>query len=102
MNRRCFMTCLGLVAIAFSIPGCSGKAPQEKQEEILSQPNVLFISVDDLNDWIEPLGGHSQAITPNLKQFADQSVCFTHNYCASAACKPSRSALLTGIHCYGV
>ena len=34
-------------------------------------PNVLFISVDDLNDWIEPLGGHPQARTPNLDASSD-------------------------------
>ena len=33
-------------------------------------PNVLFIAVDDLNDWIEPLGGHPQAKTPNLSRLA--------------------------------
>ena len=29
-------------------------------------PNVLFISVDDLNDWIGVLDGHPQVKTPNL------------------------------------
>ena len=33
------------------------------------RPNILFISVDDLNDWIEPLGGHPQARTPNLNRY---------------------------------
>jgi arylsulfatase A-like enzyme len=100
LNRREFIKTAGLGAVSLVVPGCSGKTRQEEKEEILGQVNVLFISVDDLNDWIEPLGGHSQAKTPNLKRFADQSVCFTHNYCASASCNPSRTALLTGIHCY--
>ena len=26
-------------------------------------PNVLFLAVDDLNDWIGVLGGHTQAKT---------------------------------------
>ncbi len=26
--------------------------------ETKPKPNVLLISLDDLNDWIEPLGGH--------------------------------------------
>ena len=25
------------------------------------KPNVLFIAIDDMNDWIGPLGGHPQA-----------------------------------------
>ena len=28
------------------------------------KPNILFISVDDLNDWIGCMGGHPQAKTP--------------------------------------
>jgi N utilization substance protein B len=27
---------------------------------------VLFIAVDDLNDWVGCLGGHPQALTPHL------------------------------------
>jgi hypothetical protein len=41
-------------------------------DKISQRPNVLFISVDDLNNWIEPLGGHPQAKTPNLLKFAKQ------------------------------
>ena len=28
-------------------------------------PNVLFIAIDDQNDWIGCLGGHPQVKTPN-------------------------------------
>lgn len=63
-----------------------------------SRPNVLFISIDDLNDWIEPLGGHPQAKTPNFNRLAAQSVTFTRNYCPSPGCNPSRSATMTGLH----
>ena len=62
------------------------------------KPNVLFISVDDLNDWIEPLGGHPQAKTPNFNRLAAQGVTFTKNYCPSPGCNPSRSAVMTGQH----
>ena len=41
------------------------------------KPNILFISVDDLNDWIGCLGGHPQAITPNLDRLAASGVLFT-------------------------
>ncbi|MCY4601094.1 MAG: sulfatase-like hydrolase/transferase [Acidobacteria bacterium] len=61
------------------------------------KPNVLFISVDDLNDWIEPLGGHPQAKTPNLKRLAGRSTLFSRAYAAAPLCNPSRAALLTGI-----
>ena len=61
------------------------------------RPNVLFIAIDDLNDWTGKLGGHPQARTPNLDRLADQSVWFRRAYCAAPACNPSRAALLTGI-----
>ena len=32
-------------------------------------PNVLFIAIDDLNDWIGCFGGNSQVKTPNLDKF---------------------------------
>ncbi|MGE3806826.1 MAG: sulfatase [Gemmataceae bacterium] len=61
------------------------------------KPNVLFIAVDDLNDWIGVLGGHPQARTPNIDRLAARGTLFAHAYCAAPACNPSRAALMTGI-----
>ncbi|MEM8911076.1 MAG: sulfatase-like hydrolase/transferase [Planctomycetota bacterium] len=61
------------------------------------KPNVLFISVDDLNDWIGCLGGHPQAKTPNFDRLADSGVLFTNAHCPAPACNPSRGAIMTGI-----
>lgn len=63
-------------------------------------PNVLFIAIDDLNDWASPLAGNLQALSPNLDFFAQKSVNFKRNYCTSPGCNPSRSTLLTGYHTY--
>lgn len=61
------------------------------------KPNVLFISIDDINDWVGPLGGHPQAITPNLDKFCDNgAVIFENAVTAAPICGPSRSALLSG------
>ncbi|MGY8769210.1 MAG: sulfatase-like hydrolase/transferase [Pirellulales bacterium] len=62
-----------------------------------SRPNVLFIPIDDMNDWVTHLGGHPQAITPNLDRLADRGITFTNANCAVPACNPSRTALLTGL-----
>jgi len=35
-----------------------------------SKPNVLLVSIDDLNDWVGCLGGHPQAKTPNIDRLA--------------------------------
>ncbi|HWA98966.1 MAG TPA: sulfatase [Pirellulales bacterium] len=61
------------------------------------KPNVLFIAVDDLNDWIGCLGGHPQAKTPNIDALAARGVNFEHAYCASPVCNPSRTALMCGV-----
>lgn len=61
------------------------------------KPNVLFISVDDLNDWIGCLGGHPQAKTPYIDRLAASGVLFTNAHCAAPACNPSRTAIMTGI-----
>jgi len=61
------------------------------------KPNVLFIAIDDLNDWVGYLGGHPQARTPNIDRLARRGVAFTHAYCAAPVCNPSRTALLSGM-----
>src|SRR5436190_16134533 len=61
------------------------------------KPNILFIAVDDLNDWIGCLGGHPQAKTPNIDALAARGVNFAKAYCASPVCNPSRTALMTGL-----
>ena len=61
------------------------------------KPNVLFIAVDDLNDWIGSLGGHPDTRTPNMDRLAARGMLFTRAYTVAPACNPSRAALLTGI-----
>ena len=41
------------------------------------KPNVLFIAVDDLNDWIGCLGGHPDTRTPNIDRLAARGMLFT-------------------------
>ena len=55
-----------------------------------SKPNVLFIAVDDLNDWIGPLGGHPQVKTPNLDRLAKRGVTFANAHCAAPLPKDSK------------
>jgi arylsulfatase A-like enzyme len=62
-----------------------------------AKPNVLFIAMDDLNDWIGCLGGHPQAKTPNLDRLANSGILFDNAHCPAPACNPSRTAVFTGI-----
>ena len=61
------------------------------------KPNVLFIAVDDLNDWIGCLGGHPQTKTPNIDKLAASGVLFRNAYTAAASCNPSRTAIFSGL-----
>jgi len=60
------------------------------------RPNVLFIAVDDLNDWIGVLGGYPGLRTPNIDRLSRRGMLFTRAYCAAPACNPSRASLMTG------
>ncbi len=62
------------------------------------RPNVLLLSIDDLNDWTGCLGGHPQARTPNIDRLAERGTLFTNAHCQSPVCNPSRASLLTGRH----
>ncbi|WP_395736077.1 sulfatase [Prosthecobacter sp.] len=61
------------------------------------KPDVLFIAVDDLNDWTSYLGGHPQAKTPNIDRLVARGTAFTNSHCAAPACNPSRAALMSGL-----
>jgi choline-sulfatase len=60
------------------------------------RPNVLLISVDDLNDWVGCLEGHPQAKTPNMDRLAEQGTLFENAHCQSPVCNPSRASMMTG------
>ena len=60
------------------------------------KPNVLLLSIDDLNDWVGCLGGHPQALTPNIDRLAKRGTLFSNAHCQSPVCNPSRASLMTG------
>jgi choline-sulfatase len=61
-----------------------------------SRPNIVMIAIDDLNDWVEPLGGHPDVKTPAMKQLAERGLTFTNAHCQAPLCNPSRTSLMTG------
>lgn len=58
--------------------------------------NVLFLSIEDLNDWVEPLGGHPDTKTPNINRLAARGMVFDAAFAAAPACSPSRTSALFG------
>ncbi len=80
-----------LLAVALaSFPVAESPARDPKK------PNVLFIAVDDLNDWVGCLGGHPQTHTPNIDRLAARGVLFTNAHCQGTMCNPSRISVLWG------
>ncbi|MFL3658866.1 MAG: sulfatase [Opitutales bacterium] len=61
-------------------------------------PNVLFISIDDLNDWPAVFKGHPQAKTPNIDRLAERGTLFADAHCQFPLCGPSRASLMSGMH----
>ena len=93
VTRRDFLRLAGAAGIAAAGGGRLAAAEREKK----NRPNVLFIAVDDLNDWIACLGGHPGVKSPNFDRLAKRGVLFTNAHCAAPLCNPSRAALMTGI-----
>ncbi len=90
--------CSALRTIAFAALALAF-VPLHAAEKARAPYNVLFIAVDDLNDWVGAFGGAPQkkSATPNLDRFAKNgSVVFQQANCAGPVCGPSRSALLSG------
>jgi len=72
-------------------------AADEPQNQPAKRPNVLFIAIDDLNDWVGCLNGHPQAKTPHLDRLASRGTLFSNAHCQAPLCNPSRSSVLTGL-----
>ncbi len=77
------------------VAGCS-TAPSSSSEP--EPKNILFISVDDLNDWVGHLDGYPGEVhTPNIDRLANNGMAFTNAHTAASACHPSRMAVMTGV-----
>jgi arylsulfatase A-like enzyme len=61
------------------------------------KPNVLFIAIDDQNDWVGALGGHPLAKTPNIDRLARRGTVFLNAHCNAPLCNPSRTSLMLGL-----
>lgn len=86
MKARLFWVCIILLAAGtFNLARAS------------EPPNVLFIAIDDLNDWVGCLNRHPNARTPNIDRLAKRGVLFSNTHCQAPICGPSRASLFTGL-----
>ena len=72
---------------------CSVNSPLQAAQK----PNILFIAIDDQNDWIGCLKGHPQIKTPHIDKVAARGTLFANAHCQSPLRNPSRPSLMTGL-----
>ncbi len=70
----------------------------EAGAKLPQQPNILFIMVDDLNDYLGTFGGHPQARTPNIDRLAASGMQFSNAHTNVPVCSPARNSLFTGVY----
>jgi len=92
LNRRTFLRA-SCAALGTGVL-CTRAAQTHASE---TSPNILFIAIDDLNDWIGCLGGHPAALTPNIDRLAKRGVLFSNAHCQAPICGPSRASLMSGL-----
>ncbi|TWT56565.1 sulfatase [Allorhodopirellula solitaria] len=100
---QCFRACrtIALLLLAIAWHGECLAADSDSvsaSDPTGERPNVLFIAVDDLNDWVGCLGGNPDAQTPNMDEFAKQSTLFRNAHCQVALCNASRTSVMTGMY----
>ena len=89
MKRRTFLKQALCSAGALGLMTCQPDRMQTK--------NVLFIAIDDLNDWTGCMGGHPHALTPNIDELARRGTLFSNAHCQAPICGPSRASVMTGL-----
>jgi arylsulfatase A-like enzyme len=89
---KCLPPILALMALATTYLLINSSCAAEN-----GKPNILMIVVDDLNDWVEPLGGHPQVKTPAIKSLADRGMLFRNAHCQSPLCNSSRTSVMLSL-----
>jgi arylsulfatase A-like enzyme len=82
-----------LILLSFLLPLSVSRSVWAKS----TKPNVLFIAIDDLNDWVGFLDGHPQAKTPHMDALAKRGRNFINAHCAVPVCSASRASVMSGI-----
>jgi len=97
---RCGWLAIILVALAGSTAVFGGQHSEEHRAAAgskTSRPNVVFIAIDDLNDWVGHLQGHPLTHTPHIDRLAQRGTTFLNAHCQAPLCNPSRTSLMLGV-----
>ena len=91
MNKHKLLSFIFLLILLNTFLAC------RPSQTLNSSPNVLMISIDDLNDWIGVLRVNPNVKTPNIDRLAKEGFLFTNAHCQAPICGPSRASLLSGL-----
>lgn len=94
------VTWIGCAMLAVHWAGAAdvpGEGSARGASSAKSKPNVVFIAIDDQNDWIGHLGGHRLAKTPHLDRLAARGTTFLNAHCQAPLCNPSRTSLMLSL-----
>lgn len=84
---KAFLSTFWILCAGLLLPGVAAEKPR---------PNILFCIADDASYEHFSANGDPVVKTPNYDRIAREGVRFTHAFCSSPSCTPSRSAILTG------
>lgn len=90
MRTYFLATVIALICLSFTLL-------EERYTETEEPPNILFIAIDDMNDWAGFLHTHPQVQTPHMDALAQAGVSFSNAHCPAPICGPSRTAILSGL-----
>ena len=98
-TRREFLKQAGLGAAAFTVSGLADSRGFASEAGQTKQPNIIFIMADDLGYGHLGCYGQENIRTPHVDRLAAEGMRFTRCYAGAPVCAPSRSVLMTGLHC---
>lgn len=87
---------LSLAALILTA-GCAGKEEKKESKAFPEQPNILWISCEDISPRIGCYGDEV-ASTPNIDRLAEEGMKFTNVYTTAPVCAPCRSGIITGMY----
>jgi arylsulfatase A-like enzyme len=98
LNRRQFLRVSATSGIAMALASAKKLPGAEKSGTKNERPNILWICTDQQRyDTINSLG-NKYIRTPNIDKLVETGTAFTHAYCQSPICTPSRASFLTGMY----
>ena len=93
-----FMKTISFMLMCLSLTMVMGQNSHQPSPKVgPKQPNILWIYVEDTNDWMSCYGD-TVVKTPNIDQLASDGIRFDRAYMTAGVCSPTRSANITSMY----